>query len=246
MNTAKKHSIICYGITICILVIIALWGMLGPSIGFEEINYNFWSFFLIMPLTSITVGLIMGIEGLYLKWLYPVFTGILNFTSQYFLYEGSGRVTLFLAFIPALLGVSIGTLNRTVTSRIGHKEESMNTAKKHSVICYGITICIFVILTLRGASITGWNSLGFGVLSFYFIMPLTSITGGLIMGIRDLPLQWPYPVFTGILYSTSLYFLYGEWSGVVLLFSFIPALLGVSIGTLIRTVKSRIGHKEDQ
>ncbi|MDR3120980.1 MAG: hypothetical protein LBU58_06565 [Clostridiales bacterium] len=118
MNTAKRHSIICYGITICIFVIIALWGMgIFGSITGDEMGYSILSFYLIMPLTSITVGLIMGIKGLYWKWPYPVLVGILGFIIPRFVFGVSEIITLFSSFIPALLGVSIGTLIRKVRKK---------------------------------------------------------------------------------------------------------------------------------
>lgn len=116
----------------------------------------------------------------------------------------------------------------------------MNTTKRHYIICYGSTICIFLIIALWGmfGSIDG-DALGYSILNFYLIMPLTSMINGLILGIKNIYLKWMFPVLFGILGFLIPRFVFGSWDGIALIFSFIPALLGVSAGTLISKVRKK-------
>lgn len=118
MNTSKKLSIISYGITACIFLVIALWGMFGSITG-NEMGYCILNFYLIMPITSLIIGIIMGIKGTYLKWLYPILFGICGFIIPclVFGFGSFDMIAVFFSFIPALLGVFIGFIIGKVRGR---------------------------------------------------------------------------------------------------------------------------------
>ncbi|MFP3154016.1 hypothetical protein LQZ18_06195 [Lachnospiraceae bacterium ZAX-1] len=107
MSKARKQTIICYGITLCIFVAIFLWGRFGSITG-DELGYSLLGFYIIMPLTSLIIGLVMGIKCIYLKWFYPVVFGILGFFIPVFVFEAWTAISLFFSLIPAFLGVLVG------------------------------------------------------------------------------------------------------------------------------------------
>jgi len=108
----KKITKLCYGITAGIFLVLLLWGILGSITG-NELGYSLLSFYLIMPLTSLVIGIIIGIKNGYLKWLYPFVFGIFSLLVPRIIFgswNSFDAIELFFSFIPALVGVGIGTL----------------------------------------------------------------------------------------------------------------------------------------
>jgi len=119
MSANKKLSVIGYGITAFIFLMLTLWlmGVFGSYTG-DEIGVWFLSMYITMPITSLVIGIILGVKGTFLKWLYPFVFGIyavllpdlvsFRFNSSFNFYFKVS--TLFIVFIPALLGVFAGAL----------------------------------------------------------------------------------------------------------------------------------------
>lgn len=95
MRQNKKVTIIGFGITILISLIILLWGLFGNIMG-NELGYGLLSFYIIMPLTAFITALILGLKNAYLKILYL-----------------AGSIEMFLIlFMVASIGLIIGILIR--------------------------------------------------------------------------------------------------------------------------------------
>lgn len=108
MDAKKKVSIKGYGITVLMFIVILLVGKFYMKPG-QELGYILLNFYIISPIISFAVGLNMGILNAYLKWLYPIFAGVLEFVVQTIVSPGSwGWFSLLFSLIPALLGVLIG------------------------------------------------------------------------------------------------------------------------------------------
>lgn len=110
MKTNKKVSIVSYGISFFVFLIIALSGKFLLKDG-DEIGYILMSFYLIMPITSLVSGIVLGIKNAYLKWAYPVTFGALGIIIPSFIFKNSWDwISLFFSLIPALTGLIIGVL----------------------------------------------------------------------------------------------------------------------------------------
>ncbi|MCL1798873.1 MAG: hypothetical protein FWG23_03950 [Eggerthellaceae bacterium] len=118
----------------------------------------------------------------------------------------------------------------------------MDKRKKLSLICFGITAGIFLVIALWGASslIVG-NEMGYSITAFYFIMPITSLAVGIFLGNGDGFLMWLYPFVFGAcgLLIPCLVFGFATLSSFALFFSFVPALIGVALGALVRKSLSK-------
>lgn len=123
MNENKKLTCKGYGITAFVFLVLTLWlmGVFGSYTG-DELGVWLLCLYIIMPITSLVVGILLGNKGTFMKWFYPIIVGVYGVFIPYFTsvrFNSSAKfyfevVELFFAFIPALLGVFIGILIRKV------------------------------------------------------------------------------------------------------------------------------------
>ena len=118
MNS-KKIFYICGGITFFIFLIIFIWGIFLNS--GDEMGYAVLSFYIIMPVTSFVMALILSISNAYFKWLYPIIFGLIGFFIPPIVFKGSwGWIALFFSMIPALLGLAIGLIIQLIIQKGRH------------------------------------------------------------------------------------------------------------------------------
>lgn len=91
---------------ILIFCVIGLTGMF-LSAG-DEIGYCVLNFYIIMPLITLIVSLIISMKIAYMFWFYHVFVGILGIIIPFVLFRTFDEIALFFGFIPALIGLIIG------------------------------------------------------------------------------------------------------------------------------------------
>lgn len=111
--------------------------------------------------------------------------------------------------------------------------------KNLSKIIYGLSFLIFLIIFLWGILfLDNGDEMGYVVLNFYIIMPLTSLIMAIILGMKDGNLKWGYPIIFGILgiIIPALVFK-GSWDWISIFFSLIPGFIGLLIGLLINKYK---------
>ena len=123
-------------------------------------------------------------------------------------------------------------------------------------ICCLVIIFEYVLILLWGVfGEQNGDYFGYGVISFYIVMPLTLFICALVLQITSVPYKWLYPFVFSILAMSipalvswiklhSLVILSDTW-----LLCVIPALIGSVIGFLIYTVKNRSdsgNNKEDE
>lgn len=116
----------------------------------------------------------------------------------------------------------------------------MTSKKRLTLICYAATFLEFLAILLWGVSgyITG-NELGYVVLNFFMIMPITSFIAALLLSLTKAALKWFYPVVFGIFSYMIPMIVFGSFEGILPLFSaFVPAVLGLGLGLLIAKLRS--------
>ena len=116
MDTTKKLSAICYWATFLVFLLIFLWGKFGTTPG-DEMGFSVLNFHLIMPGVSFAAALLLSIKNAYIKWIYPVFAGILGFTLPSLVFDGISWISLFFSFVPSVLGLGIGIFVRKLLAR---------------------------------------------------------------------------------------------------------------------------------
>lgn len=115
----------------------------------------------------------------------------------------------------------------------------MGNVKRRSIICYAVTAAIFLIVALWGIfALNPGDALGYSLLNFYLVMPLTSLVAGIFMGALQTRTKWIYPAVFGVLgvLIPNAVFSF-TWSFVVLFFSLIPALAGVFAGCVVLRIR---------
>jgi len=115
----KKMNLfyICNGVTSLIFLIVTLWGLFFMSSG-DEMGYALLSFYLIIPVSSFVIALIISKTGTNLKWMYPVIFGMIGFFIPTLIFHGSwGWFAGVYVVVPALLGLIIGTVVQKIRAR---------------------------------------------------------------------------------------------------------------------------------
>ena len=87
---------------------------------------------------------------------------------------------------------------------------------------------------LWGISIDPINRFGYGLISFYFIIPITSFSAALVLGAKNSRSKWWYPFSFGMFGVVIAIVVLGRISWVldVLPVLTIPAFAGLGIGIL--------------
>jgi hypothetical protein len=121
----------------------------------------------------------------------------------------------------------------------GAKLRSINSSKAISIICYSISVFIFLAIGLYGVFLPLGKEMGYCVLNFYMIMPVTTLTAALIISMKRGYLFWIYPIVVGLLGMLIPFLVFGTFDVISLFFAFFPALVGFSIGLIIRFIKPK-------
>jgi len=112
--------------------------------------------------------------------------------------------------------------------------KNINSSKKISIICYGASVLIFFAIGLLGVFLSAGNEMGYFLLYFYILTPVTALISSLIISIKKGYLFWFYPVFVGLLAIIIPFLLTNTFDMLTLFFAFFPALVGLILGLIIR------------
>jgi len=107
-------------------------------------------------------------------------------------------------------------------------------SKKISIICYGISALIFLVIGIWGVFLPAGDEMGYCLLNFYIVMPLTALIVSLIINMEKGYLFWFYPVFVGILGIIIPFVVFSTFEMQSLFIAFFPALIGLIVGWFIR------------
>lgn len=112
--------------------------------------------------------------------------------------------------------------------------KSINSSKIISIVCYGISVLIFLVIGLVRKFLPAGDEMGYAVLNFYIVMPLTTLIASIIISKKNGFLFWFYPVFVGLLGIIIPFVAFSTFDWIGLFFALIPALIGLIIGLVIR------------
>ncbi|MCB2299555.1 hypothetical protein [Clostridium tagluense] len=112
--------------------------------------------------------------------------------------------------------------------------KSINSSKKISIICYGVSSLIFLVIGIQGVFLSAGDEMGYCVLCFYIVMPLTTLIASFIISMKKGYLFWFYPAFVGLLEIIISFVVFSTFGGIDLSFAFFPALIGLIVGLIIR------------
>lgn len=117
--------------------------------------------------------------------------------------------------------------------------KNINSSKIISMICWVVSALVFFAIYLFGNSLHPGDEMGYCVLDFYIIMPLTTLAASLIIGIKKGFLFWLYPVIAGLAGLLIPFAIFKTFNVIAIFFALLPALIGLSVGLLIHTGKAK-------
>ena len=83
------------------------------------------------------------------------------------------------------------------------------------------------------------DEMGYSLLNFYFILPLTALISSILIGMRDAKIKWFVPILFGMIGMFIPWIVFHSTNEVAVFFAFLPSLIGVLIGTAIRALKKK-------
>ena len=103
-------------------------------------------------------------------------------------------------------------------------------------ICNIVTLFIFMAITLWGVLfLRSGNEMGYALLSFYMIIPVSSFVIAFILTKTETNLKWLYPVLFGLIgYFIPTLVFRSSWGWFAALYVAVPAILGLLIGSILR------------
>ena len=111
--------------------------------------------------------------------------------------------------------------------------KSINSSKKISIICYCVSVLIFLAIALLGVF---FPESSYFLTCFYTVMPLTTLITSFIISIKKGYLFWFYSVFVGFWGILIPFLLTNTFYMLDLFLAFFPALIGLIIGLIIRFI----------
>ncbi|OPJ60416.1 hypothetical protein [Clostridium oryzae] len=120
--------------------------------------------------------------------------------------------------------------------------KNISLPKRISIIGYSISTVLFMIIAASGISLQGGDELGYYILNFYIIMPLSTVITAYFITLKKGYLFWLYPIYVGILGEVIPFLIFHTFDIISLFFAFFPALLGLVIGIITNFINITV-HK---
>lgn len=89
------------------------------------------------------------------------------------------------------------------------------------------------------------DEMGYALLAFYLLLPLTALVCCLVLGLRTMRIKWFAPVVFAVIGGLVPVAVFKSWSILFPVLILVPSLLGVLIGTAILHVRSKRIITED-
>jgi hypothetical protein len=90
-----------------------IWGKLTGNLRGNEIGFTVIIMWLVMPVTSFAITLILSIKDYFWKWIFPFIACAFGYIIPLVMFRNAGAAglePLMLSLVPALLGLGIGLL----------------------------------------------------------------------------------------------------------------------------------------
>jgi len=113
---------------------------------------------------------------------------------------------------------------------------------KKVLLCYGVSILIYALILLWGISIDPMGLFGYVLISFYFLLPVTSFIFSLLLSITNSRTKWLYPFLFGA-FGTAIAIIVLQrmsWILDVLPILIAPAFAGLVISLVIQKIRNSI------
>lgn len=109
--------------------------------------------------------------------------------------------------------------------------------------CYGVTFLVYIAILLWGilGNFNNDDWFGYGLFSFYLIMPIVSFVCAATLGIIKTPLKWIYPFLFGVFGFLVSILVAKRVPNIPLMIYFLPSIAGLAIGVFIGFIRNKCG-----
>lgn len=107
----------------------------------------------------------------------------------------------------------------------------LSTKAGVTVLCYGITLIIFSLALYSGITLKPGDEMGYCLIFFYCLMPLTSLISSFMLKSKNGYMPWAFMFVFGTLGIVIPYLIFDTFDMISLLSSFIPAFIGFLLGS---------------
>lgn len=109
MKANSRLTIVSFIVSFLVFIGIGIAGLFFLESG-DEIGYVLFYYYLVMPIVTFITGFILGIKDSKFKWLYSFVFGLFGVIMPTLILTAAwDMISLLFAFVPALIGVLIGT-----------------------------------------------------------------------------------------------------------------------------------------
>lgn len=109
---------------------------------------------------------------------------------------------------------------------------------KPLVISVAVTVLEFSLFLLWGLNMNGGDEMGFGLITTYFLFPLTTLVLSAYLAHQNVIFTIPFVIIMFAAQNFMPFFVFGSFEFVLILgFTLIPAFIGALIGILIKHYK---------
>lgn len=83
------------------------------------------------------------------------------------------------------------------------------------------------------------DEMGYSILNFYLLLPLTALICSLLLGLRSHWMKWLAPVLFGLLGWLLPWAVFHATDAMFLMLTFVPALIGLLTGRLVCRIRKK-------
>ena len=113
------------------------------------------------------------------------------------------------------------------------------TNLKKTFIHYGILSVIPFFIMVMGIILEPGMEIGYTLLSFYFVIPLTALISGMVFTRKDIKPFWLHPIVFAAYMIIILFVLSCNIDIFLILIGVIPSIFGVTIGIFLKKLSAK-------
>lgn len=123
-----------------------------------------------------------------------------------------------------------------------------NYVQKYSrIIIMAAVFCVVaVFILIQGIFfLNPGDAMGYSLLDFYLILPITAFVCSIIAGKEETPLKWILPILFGIIGFLLPGIVFQSYDMVAVFFALLPSIVGTLIGTGFQYRKRKKNSRKD-
>ena len=121
-------------------------------------------------------------------------------------------------------------------------EKFRDRFRKHTITVAMVSafITVSILIVVQGVFfLQPGDEMGYSLLNFYFILPLTALISSILIGMRDAKIKWFVPILFGMIGMFIPWIVFHSTNEVAVFFAFLPSFIGVLIGAVIQALKKK-------